>query len=157
MIKQTNIILKELEEVIKKINQEKTEKLVNEIINTKSINVIGHGRSGYIGKSFSMRLKHLGLKTGKSLLIIISGSGKTKQIIKQVNKSKKSKVILITMNKNSVLAKKANLIIELKAKKSKQPMRSLFEQTCLIYLDSIIMILMEKLKISEKQMWKRHD
>ena len=118
--------------------------------------IIGCGRSGYIGKSFSMRLRHLGLKTGKNLLIVISGSGKSKEIIKQVNKTKK-RIILITMNKNSVIAKKADLVIELKAKKSRQPMRSLFEQACLIYLDSIIMILMKKLKISEKQMWKRHE
>ena len=40
--------------------------------------------------------------------------------------------------------------------KSKQPLRSLFEQSVLIYLDSIIIILMKKLKVTEKQMWQRH-
>lgn len=156
MIEQTNLILRELGRVVRKIDKKKTEELINEIINAKNVMVIGYGRSGYVGKSFSMRLEHLGLKTGKSLLIVISGSGKTKEIIRQVNKTK-NKIVLITMNRNSVIAKKADLIIELKAKKSSQPMRSLFEQACLIYFDSIIMILMKKLKISEKEMWKRHD
>ena len=151
---EANLILKELKEVVLKVDKKKTGALINEIINTKSIKVIGHGRSGYVGQCFSMRLKHLGLKTGQDLVIIISGSGKIKQTIK---KNKKGKSVLITMNKNCVLAKKSDLVIELKSKKSKQPMRSLFEQSALIYLDSIIIILMEKLKISEKEMWKRHD
>ena len=149
-----NLILEELKKVIVKVDKKKTEMLINEIINAKTIKIIGHGRSGYVGQCFSMRLKHLGLKTGQDLLIIISGSGKIKQTIK---KSKKGKNILITMNKSCALAKKSDLVIELKAKKSKQPMRSLFEQSALIYLDAIIMKLMKKLKVSEKEMWKRHD
>jgi len=149
-----SLILKELKKAVGKVDKKKTKIFVNEIANAKSILVVGKGRSGYVGQSFSMRLKHLGLKTGQDLVITISGSGKIKQTIK---KNKKGKSVLITMNKNCVLAKKSDLVIELKSKKSKQPMRSLFEQSALIYLDSIIIILMEKLKISEKEMWKRHD
>ena len=104
-----------------------------------------------------MRLKHLGIKKGKNLLIIISGSGETKESLKKIKQSKKSETICITMNKKSSIAKKANLTILIKAKKSKQPMRSLFEQSALIYLDGVIMDLMKKLKISEKKMWKKHD
>jgi len=150
---EANLILKELKEVVLKVDKKKTGALINEIINTKSIKVIGHGRSGYVGQCFSMRLKHLGLKTGQDLVIIISGSGKIKQTIKK----NKGKSVLITMNRNCVLAKKVDLVIELKANKSKQPMRSLFEQSALIYLDGVIMKLMKKLKINEKEMWKRHD
>lgn len=155
-MKETNLILKELKKVLARADRKKVKMLVNEIISSSSIKTIGHGRSGYVGECFSMRLKHLGLKTGNGLLIVISGSGLTKDVLQKVRKTK-AKTVLITINGKSLIAKKADLVIELKAGKSKQPMRSLFEQAALVYLDAVIMLLMKKLKISEKEMWRKHD
>jgi len=151
-VSEENLILKELKGVVLGVGKKKTAMFVDEIVNAKSIKIIGYGRSGYVGQCFSMRLKHLGLKSGQDLVIVISGSGKIKEKI-----GGKKKSVLITMNKNCALAKKVDLVIELKAKKSKQPMRSLFEQSALVYLDGVIMKLMKKLKVNEKEMWKRHD
>ncbi len=157
-MKQIKLILKEIEKAID-VSDEKTQKLIKEISNSKKINVIGHGRSWHVAKAFSMRLNHLGFKTGKlrkDLTIVISGSGETKDILKIIKKTKR-KIICITSNPSSSIAKESDLQIILNAKKSKQPLRSLFEQSALIYLDSIIMLLMKKMDISEKDMWKKHE
>ncbi|MBD3247516.1 SIS domain-containing protein [Candidatus Pacearchaeota archaeon] len=166
----TNLILKEIKKALSGISKRKTKKLVNEIAKANEVNVIGHGRSWHAGKSFAMRLTHLGLDVGrlgkkpgktsnKDLTLIISGSGESKDILKLVKSVKKGKIVCITMtgSDDSSIAKKADLVIEIKARRSKQPLRSLFEQSALIYLDSIVMLLMEKMNISEKEMWKRHD
>ena len=150
-----DIVIKEVKRTVKKIHKKQTKRFVNMIGEGKSISTIGKGRSGYVAKSFEMRLKHLGLKKGRGLLVVISGSGKTKEMISKL-KNFKGKIVCLTMEHRSPIAKKADLVIEIKAKKSKQPLRSLFEQVCLVYLDSIIMILMKKMKVSEKQMWRRH-
>jgi len=155
-MKPSKTILSEIARVFKNISLSKRKKLVSEIIKAKSVAVAGYGRSGYIARSFAMRLEHLGIKKGGDLLIIISGSGKTKKTLQLVNKAKKSKIICITMNKNSPIPKKSDLVIMLEAKTSRQPLRSLFEQSALVYLDAVVMLLMKKLRISEKQMWRRH-
>lgn len=157
-MKEDKIVLKEIRKVINKIDKEKSNKFVEEIALSKKINVIGSGRSEFIGKCFLMRLGHLGLNISdgnNGLLIVLSGSGKTKETLNKL-KNFKGKIVCLTMDKNSPIAKKSYLVVEVKAKNSRQPLRSLFEQACLIYLDSLVMVLMKKLKVSEKEMWKRH-
>jgi len=156
-----DLILREIKKALKDISEGKSRKLVKEIVDAKKISVIGHGRSWHVAKSFAMRLKHLGLDVGnvgnKNLTIVLSGSGETKDILKIVKKIKKGRIICITAQEDSHIAKEADLIIEVRARRSKQPMRSLFEQSALVYLDGIVIKLMKELKISEKEMWKKHD
>ncbi len=155
-MKEANLILNEIKKTLNNINSKKTQCLLETITNSKSITILGTGRSGYIANSFQMRLKHLGIKKGKNLAIVLSGSGETKKTLTKL-KSFKKNIICLTMNPKSSIAKKSNLIIEIKAKTSKQPLRSLFEQSCLIYLDGVVMMLMKKLRIREKEMWRRHE
>ena len=154
-MKEVDLVLGEVERVVNGVKEGETEKFVKEIVNCKSVRVIGAGRSGYVGKSFAMRLGHLGLEFGGGLLIVLSGSGETKETLKML-KGFKGRVVCLTMNRWSSIAKTSDLVIEVKAKKSKQPLRSLFEQFCLIYLDGVVMRLMKELKVSEKEMWERH-
>lgn len=167
-MKEVNLILKEIKKALKDVSERKTKRLIDDIVSAKEINLIGHGRSWHVAKSFSMRLIHLGLNVGrlgkrpgkttnKDLNIVLSGSGESKDILRIVKKIKKSKIICITTCDESNIAKKADLVIEFRAGKSKQPMRSLFEQAALIYLDAIIIKLMKKLKINDREMWKKHD
>jgi len=157
---EVDLISKEIKRALKDVSEGKSRRLVKEIVDAKKINVIGHGRSWHVAKSFAMRLKHLGLDVGENnndLTIVLSGSGETKDILKIVKKIKRGRIICITSSDESHIAKEADLIIEIKAKKSKQPMRSLFEQSALVYLDGIVIKLMKELKITEKEMWKKHD
>ena len=162
-MKEISLILKELRKASGKIKSVEVKRLVDGIIHAKKIYVEGKGRSGYMAASFNMRLKHLGLKLtnkpGKNdLAIIISGSGRTKETLRKVKKLKgKTKIFCITMDKNSPVARQSDFVVMIQAKKSRQPLRSLFEQETLLLLDAIIIKLMKNLKISEKEMWRRHD
>jgi 6-phospho-3-hexuloisomerase len=166
----------EMDRVLDKINEKRTKRFVKKIKNSKRIFLYGGGRSGLVAEAFAMRLTQLGIEShviGESsapqikkndLVILISGSGETK-ITKEIAdnaKKLKAKIILITSNKNSSIAKKSNMILEIEAKtkikgKSIEPLGSLFEQATLIYLDSVILILMNKLNKTEKQMKKEHS
>ena len=99
------------------------------------------------------------------LLIAISGSGETDLTYEIVKNAKDagSSVCLLTVNPNSRIANISDLIIEIKAKtkfgkgrKSIQPLGTLFEQSAQIYLDTCIILLMQKLKKSEESMRKKH-
>lgn len=170
------LIQKELQLVLNKIDEKSTDKFIDLILNSKNIFLTGQGRSGFVAESFAMRLTHLGLNPhvigeatspnikNKDLLIAISGSGKTRltlDIVKEAKKSK-AKICSISSSKNNSLAKKSNLVIEIKGKtklgkrKSIEPLGSLFEQATFLYLDSIIIILMKKLGKKEKDLRKKH-
>lgn len=173
-------IVNEIKISLKDISEIKTSRFVKEILTSKKVFVTGQGRSGLIAESFAMRLMQMGIKTyhiGDSttpaiskndLLVAISGSGKTEitnLIIKEADKAK-AKVILIT-NKKTTKEKKrirnTDLIIEINAKaktdkkkKSIEPLGTLFEQASLLYLDAVIVLLMERQNVKEKDLGKRH-
>jgi len=113
--------------VLKRNQIEKfVEMLVNAYKERKVVLVMGAGRSGLIGRSFAMRLKHLGYDVyvlGDTIIspvrqgdvvIAISGSGRTALIVTaaQAAKSVGAKVIAITTFIDSPLAKIADLVVE---------------------------------------------
>ncbi len=170
-------ILDEIEFTLSNKKQKNLNRLFKLIKKNKRIFLTGGGRSGLIAEMFAMRLMQLGLRSyiiGGSttpslkkgdLVIAISGSGKTnftKRIIENA-KTSKAKAIVITADKNSPIARKANIKIVLKAKtksnstKSIQPLGSLFENSAHIFLESVVLLLKEKLKITEKEMKKNHS
>jgi 6-phospho-3-hexuloisomerase len=169
-------IVMELESCLMAIDKKETKELVSKIIKANNIFLIGKGRSGLVAEAFAMRLMQLGLKshavgeptapgiTKKDILIAISGSGDTESVIEAVKNAKKEKAIVcsLTSDKKSSIARKSGLVVHIKAKTKKQkkgsiePLGSLFEQTVLLYLDVIVLLLMKKLKKTEKFMKKRH-
>jgi 6-phospho-3-hexuloisomerase len=173
-------IEKEIKLALKDINETKTKQLLFEITKAKKVFVTGQGRSGLISESFAMRLMQMGTKTyciGDSttpaiskddLLIAISGSGKTEitnMIIREAKKAK-ARIILITSKKTieeKAKLKNIDLFIEINAKSKKdlnkssiEPLGTLFEQASLLYLDAVIVLLMETRNIKEKELGKRH-
>lgn len=173
-------IQKELKHSLRNINTKKTDEFISLILKSKNIFVAGQGRSRLISESFAMRLMQIGQKTYSvwdsttpaisedDLLIVISGSGKTKlvNVIIEEAKKQKAKIILITTKKTAkekVLIKNIDLFIEIDAKTKKQynessiePLGTLFEQASLIYLDAIVIMLMKKLNLEEKDLGKKH-
>ena len=114
------------------------------------------------------------------LLLVASGSGQTPSLLPLVQKAreKKAKVALITASPESPLAALSDEVLLIpapslrtnesgqdkkglqKASRQKapslQPLASLFEQSLLILLDSIVLRLKEELGVSETQMRQRH-
>jgi 6-phospho-3-hexuloisomerase len=110
------------------------------------------------------------------LVLVISGSGKTSGPLNAANMAKKlnAKVIAITSQESSPLAITADQVVDIPgrqdiAKEDEYTSRQLkgqheslvfmgtmFEDTCMLFLDSVIAELMNRLGVSEEFLWERH-
>lgn len=173
-------IIKELERTLVQMSDEQAENLTDVILKSKKIFVAGAGRSGFMGRAFAMRLMHMGFDAyvvGETvtpniekddLLLIGSGSGETGSLVSMANKAKKigASLALVTIFPQSSIGKIADIVIKVPAPtpkvesdsgfKSIQPMGSLFEQSLLLFLDTIILRLMEKQGNDSNTMFTRH-
>jgi 6-phospho-3-hexuloisomerase len=132
-------------------------------------------------RAFAMRLMQLGIDTyvvGESttpdvhkddLLIIGSGSGRTGGPVSyaQIARNAGVPVAAVTAAKESPINQLAGIVIHLPAPTPKmhegqklpasvQPMGSLFEQSLLVYLDAVIILLMIELNVPESVLKGRH-
>ncbi|WP_226673462.1 6-phospho-3-hexuloisomerase [Rossellomorea aquimaris] len=172
-------VVEELSQTVHLISDEVAEKLVTLILESKKIFVAGAGRSGLMGKSFVMRMMHMGIDAyvvGETvtanlekddLLIIGSGSGETKTLVAIAEKAKSlgGTVAAITISPESTLGELADLTVTLPGVmkdqsegdyKTIQPMGSLFEQTMLLFYDAIILRFMEKKGLDSGKMYGKH-
>jgi 6-phospho-3-hexuloisomerase len=106
--------------------------------------------------------------TERDVLVASSGTGKTQLTLYMAKKAFAigAKVIAITANEESGLARYADVVISipvpLEQRKKKntittvQPARSLFEQTLFVYLESCVLNLVSKLRVSQKKIYTRH-
>ena len=120
--------------VINRIDENQVNKMIEIILESDSIFIVGSGRSELIGKAFAMRLMHLGFNVhvvgevtapainNTDCLIAISGSGETKvvTIAAQTAKEIRATVVGITTNTKSTLSNHLNVIVEIDSK-SKEP------------------------------------
>lgn len=144
------------------------DKIMKRTVTRGNIFVYGAGRSGFVGKSFAMRLVQLGFKAymvGESatppmkkddLFIVISGSGKT-QIVKDILEiSSRNQVKIVMISAEKVEDKKIymNIVIGGKSKTSEDekilPLGSHFEINALIFLDSLIFKLIKAYNLEER-------
>lgn len=154
---------------------EGTDEFVDAIIGARKVFIYGVGRSGLIAKAFAIRLVQMGLEVyfvGETvtpiveeghLVVIVSHTGETMSAIQTANIVRRvgARVIAITANAHSKLASASNVVILIHPPKDDDrrrlaPLGTLFEDASLIYFDSIIARLMEKLGQSEGAMRKRH-
>ncbi|MDI6881238.1 MAG: SIS domain-containing protein [Methanothermobacter sp.] len=168
--------------VAERINKKDIDNIIELLTKSESIFILGSGRSRLVGEEFAMRLAQLGLNVhviGDSttitpkkddLIIVISSSGDTKSIITETRrlKNKGARIIGVTANPKSPLAKLSNTIIdvgpwrdykkEIKTGKEDNitPLGTLYEDTSLLILDGIISELMTKLGKTEKDLAKAH-
>ncbi|MGR9527581.1 6-phospho-3-hexuloisomerase (plasmid) [Priestia megaterium] len=172
-------ILKELNHSVDLIADEEAEKLVNGILESKKVFVAGAGRSGFMAKSFAMRMMHMGIDSyvigetvtpnfeKEDILIIGSGSGETKSLVSMAEKAKSigGKIATVTIFPDSTIGQLADVTIKLPGSpkdqskgdyKTIQPMGSLFEQTLLLFYDAVILRFMEKKGLDTNKMYGRH-
>jgi 6-phospho-3-hexuloisomerase len=172
-------MIKELNRSVELISDEDAEKLVNGILESRKIFVAGAGRSGFMAKSFAMRMMHIGLDAyvigetvtpnfeEEDILIIGSGSGETKSLVSIAEKAKNigGTIAAVTIFPESTIGKLADVKIKLPGSpkdqsegdfKSIQPMGSLFEQTLLMFYDAIILSFMDKKGLDTNTMYGKH-
>jgi 6-phospho-3-hexuloisomerase len=125
-------IIKFAEEALSGVQSAQTDKMVDWIIEAKDrrLLIIGVGRSGLVGRSFAMRMMHLGFNVyvmgetitpaiGKGdLIIAISGSGMTKLVVtaSEIAKEVGARIIAVTSHADSDLGKLADHIVQVKGR-----------------------------------------
>ena len=166
-------ILSQAKGSLQKIDIDSVIKAVDIIKNARAIFVYGSGRSGLVGKFFAMRLVQLGLIAyfvGETItpvvkkddaVVLISNTGKTKSTILVADIARRigARVIVITSDSHSPLARLADLVISIQPENSRKelaPLGTLFEISTVIFLDSLIAELMQVLNQSEEDMKSRH-
>lgn len=173
-------VLAEVERTLSRVNPEDVERMVQFLLEAKTVFVAGAGRSGLMVRGFAMRLAHLGRSVQVvgdvttrgigpgDVLLVASGSGETCGILALARSAVENggKVGLITIFPESSLAGLAACKVFIPAPTPKsqrensetsvQPMGSLFEQSLLLTLDVIAIMLMEKLGQTSEQMFRRH-
>jgi len=127
-------ITKHALEVINMIDEEQVEDMIQAISKSKSVFIVGSGRSELIGMAFAMRLMHLGFVvyvigdvTTPSInkddcLVAISGSGETRTVTIAAETAAETgaSVIGITTNTSSTLGKYLDVAVNIESK-SKEP------------------------------------
>lgn len=167
-------ILKEIKAALTNLDREKVESFVSELVSHERIFVAGAGRSRLVAEAFATRLVQLGKEAYVAgeptspnvekgdLFVAISGSGETKTTLDltKAAKGQGAEIWVITAKPDSPLAEIGNAI-HIKARTkydgfSVQPLASTFEQSALIFLDAIIVVLMKRMGVSEDEMEERH-
>ncbi len=153
------------------------EKLLDEISKAKKVQVFGMGRMKCAVRAFTMRLMHMGLDAhvvydttcpniGKGdLLIVNCGCTAVGLVVIKLAKKAGASVCVITAHPESEAGQLADFTVRLRAQvnpgnpdelPSFQPMAACFEQSIFLLEDILIMMLMDKMKISPKDMERRH-
>ncbi len=137
--------------------------------------VSGAGRSGLICKFFAMRLMHSGydvsvvgeivtpsIKRG-DLLIIISGSGETEQLVAFTKKARDvgADILLITSKEKSTIGDMADGVFQVGTpeqygKVEGMPMGTVFELSTLFFLEALVSHIIHEKGIAEEEMRSRH-
>ena len=173
-------IIGELRITLSALGDAPGEELAEAIMGARTVFVAGSGRSGLAMRSFAMRLMHLGLNvhvvgetttpriTDKDMLVIGSGSGSTPSLVVHSERARSigAAVALITIDADSPIAANASIVLPISAPspkvagdtgaRSAQPMGSLFEQSLLLILDAMVLMLMEKMGETAETMFARH-
>ena len=172
-------VLSEIRSVIGTINEDSVRRFVDAILEANRIVVYGAGRMGMMSAAFGMRLAHLGFQSHvlrepttpaigeDDLLILSSGSGETQSVYDVAVLGKKASVrlALITARPDSRIGRLADLIVQFSAQTkletaveqgSIQPMATLAEQSLLIFLDVVVLMLMRATHQTSEDLWKRH-
>jgi 6-phospho-3-hexuloisomerase len=173
-------VLEELRGTLSQAEEGRIAALLDRITAARRLFLAGSGRSGFMMRAFAVRLVHLGFCTyvaGESvtpnleaadLLILGSGSGETAGLRAMAEKARRLRapIALITASPQSAIGRAADVVVTLPAPTPKaraaqtacsvQPMGSLFEQSLLLFLDLVVLLLMERRGIGAEAMFARH-
>ena len=174
-------ILADVTACVRQVSAESLVQAATLIESSARIFVAGSGRSGLCMRALGMRLMHLGKNVyvvgetitpsiaEENLLVIGSGSGKTNCLLAMAEQAQQlgAKILLFTTDATSPLAELADYHViipapllkpsqEIHSLISTQPLGTLFEQSMLILCDSLILGLMQRLRVDAAQMSERH-
>lgn len=172
-------ILSELEQSLGAVAPEQTEALIGEILRARKVFVVGVGRVLLMLEAFAKRLNHIGVEayfvgennepaiTEQDLLILGSGSGESAfpVAISKVAQKYRPRMAYIGSNLHSSIASVCDITVRIPCRTklalpdeipSAQPMSSLFEQSLLMYLDTVCLMIVRRQDILIPSLWQKH-
>ena len=151
------------------------DKLLEFIGSAGRIFLAGAGRSALVSRFFAMRLVQSGYQVGVvgevvtpsiqkgDLLIVVSGSGTTRTLLPIIETAKKqgSKVAVVSMKKESPMAKMADVVVQIGQDSSyekilEMPMNTTFDLASLIYLEGTVARIIHHKGLTEEMMRAIH-
>ena len=175
----SQLVLHELTLSLSAVDPQQTEALLQSILGARKVFVVGVGRVMLMLQAFAKRLNLLGVQTyyvgeinepaitQDDLLLFGSGSGESAfpAVISKVAQKYHPRMGYIGSNVNSTIAAACDFIVRLPCRTklalpdeitSQQPMSSLFEQTLLLYLDTVSLMLIRRQNIVLADLWQKH-
>jgi len=172
-------VLEEHQSVLPVVSGQEVEALIENLLSAKRVFAVGVGRVQLSLLAFVKRLNHLGIAatyvgaidepaiTKEDLLLVGSGSGETAipAAIARIAKKHGAKIAHVGSNTRSTISKLADITVRIPCWTkltladeidSIQPMSSLFEQSLLIFLDVVALMLIERKKINIETLWHAH-
>lgn len=168
-------ILNQVRATVDNVGDDEVARFIRLMRESKSVVVFGRGRSGFMGRGFVVRLLHLGVPAhfvGETVsppvheddvVVLLSSSGETFSVVvtAQTAKNLGCRIVSITGNPDSTLAKLADLTILLRSptgdrQRALAPLGTLFEAACAIFLDGVVADLMRRTGATEESMRSRH-
>jgi len=169
------LIIEKISGILEATDDSYDVKLTQLLDNAKRIFISGAGRSKLVGNFFAMRLVRGGYDVGVvgeivtpsikngDLLIIISGSGETEQLIAFTKSARKigANIVLISAKSDSTIGDMADAVFqigrsELYGKVLGMPMGTVFELSTLLFLEATISHIIHEKGIAEEIMRERH-
>lgn len=171
-------VLNEIDTVLHKVDVRQIDQTIKLITKNKRIFVLGSGRSGFAAKGFAMRLMHIGYQVyvvgetitpsiqKNDLLVVVSGSGETRTVLDlaKMAHDKGVKMIAITSNVKSSLAKLADGLLQVPGTtkngdgiNSIQLLSTLFDQSAQIVMDILCLKLSMRDEISDEEAKSKHS
>ncbi|HBM79262.1 MAG TPA: 6-phospho-3-hexuloisomerase [Clostridiaceae bacterium] len=174
-----DVIIDEIKSVLSRVDMKQLDDVVGCINKDVSIFVDGEGRSGLMGKSFAMRLMHLGYNVyavgetinpsvkKNDIYFSISGSGESGNVVLNTKRAKDKDcfIICVTSKPKSTISSLADRLIIVpgttksdkgEQRKSVQLLSTLFDQSVHIVLDALCLMLSKKENISNSEATARH-
>ena len=166
-------IHRELSEIAAALPREEAGALSRAIRDARRVFLGGMGRSGLMMRAFAMRLMQLGVTVyvvgdtttpsiGRGdLLVLGSRYGRSGSLAHYVDIARRegARIAVVTMDSDTPLARAADLVATIPVASggvSRQPLGTLFEQSLLVYLDAVVLLLKRLLHKTEHAMRKRH-
>jgi 6-phospho-3-hexuloisomerase len=170
----------DLGRVLRSVKARELREFEEAILASNRIFVTGLGRTGLMARGFAMRLMHLGrrvyhvgdvitpaIRRG-DLLILCSRTGRSKVLSHYIDMARKARVqvAIVTGNPRSAAARRADVVVGIddsrvmdarrRRKEPYLPLGSLYEQALLLVLDHVVVDLMERLGLTERDLARIH-
>lgn len=173
------IVLSELKQSLDAVDQADVVAFVRELTQARKVFVVGVGRVMLMLQAFVKRLNHIGIGafyvgeinepaiTTGDLLVIGSGSGETAipVAIARVSHQYMPRMVHIGSNMHSTIAALCDVHVRIPCRTklslsdeipSEQPMSTLFEQSLLLFLDAVCLMIIREKEIVISDLWQYH-